>query len=99
MFVAQKSIRAGEIWTERIRKAITSSKIILLLLTPNSIDSDWVKAEAGAGWAMQKIVVPVSMLIDIRNVPIVVSQFQMRPGETEKDRSKLIDEILKLAQE
>lgn len=49
---------AGEIWLDRIRDELASAKVILLMLSPRSIDRPWVNFEAGAAWISGKAIVP-----------------------------------------
>ncbi|MEH6625562.1 MAG: TIR domain-containing protein [Motiliproteus sp.] len=53
------SIPAGTKWLDEITKAIISSKVILLLCSPNSIHRPWINFEAGCGWAKQIPVIPI----------------------------------------
>ena len=53
------SIPAGTKWLDEITKAITSSKIILLLCSANSIHRPWINFEAGCGWAKSISVIPI----------------------------------------
>ncbi|EHB5529310.1 TPA: toll/interleukin-1 receptor domain-containing protein [Vibrio cholerae] len=53
------SIPAGTKWLDEITKAITSSKIILLLCSQNSIYRPWINFEAGCGWAKSIPVIPI----------------------------------------
>ncbi|VVS91426.1 toll/interleukin-1 receptor domain-containing protein [Desulfoluna spongiiphila] len=54
-----KSIPAGTKWLDEITKAITSSKILLLLCSPDSIHRPWINFEAGCGWAKAIPVIPI----------------------------------------
>ena len=56
---ADKSIKPGEEWLSRIAVALKEAKVILFLVTPNSVRSKWVNAEAGAAWILQKTLVPI----------------------------------------
>jgi len=93
-FMSEKTIAAGDAWTEQVRRALIASKLIVIVLTPNSLESQWVMAEAGAGWALQKKVLPLRMLVDAANVPIVISQFQMRRFETETEKRQFVEEVV-----
>jgi len=53
-YMAEIHIAPGELWEADIRKAIVKAKRILLLITPNSKNSLWIAAEAGAAWALEK---------------------------------------------
>lgn len=53
-YMAEIHIAPGKLWESDIRKAIVKAKRILLLITPNSKDSLWIAAEAGAAWVLEK---------------------------------------------
>lgn len=58
-FLAEKSLAPGEDFAEKIRQAIISSREIWLLVSPSSLKSDWVLSEWGAGWILNKRIVPI----------------------------------------
>lgn len=52
VFLAESSLTAGRQWREQLRDAVQAARRALLLVTPSSIGSSWVLAEAGAfAWA------------------------------------------------
>ncbi len=56
----ETNILAGDVWLEKIRKAIRSSKVMLLLLSGRSFGRSWVHFEAGAAWLNRnKTVMPL----------------------------------------
>ena len=52
-------VYAGEIWLERIREELASSKVVILMLSPESVKRPWVNFEAGAAWLTGKVIIPV----------------------------------------
>jgi hypothetical protein len=48
VFLAESSLSTGRQWRAQVREAVRSSRSGVLLLTPASIKSTWVLAEAGA---------------------------------------------------
>jgi hypothetical protein len=58
-FLSKKSLKAGEDFADKIRTALVSSRELWLLVSPNSLDSDWVISEWGAAWALEKRIVPI----------------------------------------
>jgi len=87
-FLAEKDIRPGEEWVPRIRDALIASERILLLITPNSKDSRWVNAEAGAAWGLDKQLIPALMFVTPNEVIELIHKHQGRPvhNQTEIDR-------------
>jgi hypothetical protein len=58
----ETKILAGDVWLEKIRAAIRSAKIMLLLLSGRSFGRSWVHFEAGAAWLSRtKTVVPLCL--------------------------------------
>jgi hypothetical protein len=52
-------IYAGERWIEQIMKELAGTKVVLLMLSPTSVQRPWVNFEAGAAWTRAIIIIPV----------------------------------------
>lgn len=50
---------AGEVWLDRIKEELGSSKDVILLLSAESVRRPWVNFEAGAAWLTGKVLIPV----------------------------------------
>jgi hypothetical protein len=50
---------AGEIWLDRIREELSSAKVVVLLLSRQSVERPWVNFEAGTAFFSGKRVIPV----------------------------------------
>jgi hypothetical protein len=59
VFMAPKELSAGDDFADEIRKALVGSRELWLLVSPNSIKSEWVISEWGAAWMLQKRIVPI----------------------------------------
>jgi hypothetical protein len=59
VFISEKDLNPGEDFAEEVRNAISSSRELWLLVSPNSIKSDWVISEWGAAWVLRKKIVPI----------------------------------------
>jgi len=59
VFLSEKSIDAGAVWENRIRDALKRCNSFLILITPNSLRSEWVSTEWGAAWILGKQIFPV----------------------------------------
>lgn len=59
VFMAERSVSAGDPLTERIKQAITDSDLFLVLWSKNSTESDWVRHEVGAADGQDKVILPV----------------------------------------
>ena len=69
------SLRTGEQFTKRIQEAMAASRCVVVLWSRNSIDSNWVIAEASEGWERQ-VLAPV--LLDDCEPPMPFRQTQAR---------------------
>lgn len=50
---------AGEDFVEHIREHISDAKLVVLLITPNYLDSHFCMAELGAAWVMNSSILPI----------------------------------------
>lgn len=72
-----QSIPLGRNWVYEIVKALRNSKIMFVLLSPNSIRSNWVYFEAGFAYSNDIKVIPIGILgIDLSQVPPPMSLLQ-----------------------
>lgn len=55
----QADIAAGESISSAVRDAIVRSSAVVVLLSPNSLRSEWVQFEIGAAEALEKKIIPV----------------------------------------
>lgn len=92
-FLAEKDIAAAELWESRIRDALRSAQRILLLITPNSKDSHWVVAEAGAAWALGKQLVPALAYVDESELITPIASHQARLIQTPEQVASLVREL------
>ncbi len=51
-------IFAGEQWLDRIRDELSHAKVVILVLSPRSVQRPWVNFEAGAAWLTGKVIIP-----------------------------------------
>jgi hypothetical protein len=52
-------VYAGEIWLDRIQTELATAKVVVLMLSAESVKRPWVNFEAGAAWLTKKIIIPV----------------------------------------
>lgn len=70
-------ILPGERWRDQIEKALRQSRVLIMVLTPESIQRPWTFFELGAALADKKRIVPVlSEEVALADIPTVVRQFQ-----------------------
>lgn len=56
---SDEELEVGGNWIEEIRKGVEEAKIIMPLITPNFLESQFCLCELGAAWVNQKALVPV----------------------------------------
>lgn len=76
VFLAGKNIEAGELWEEVIRDALTSCRHFWVLLTPNSLHSQWVITEWAAAWTLHKRIVPILSRCKQEQLPKSLQSYQ-----------------------
>jgi hypothetical protein len=52
-------IHAGEKWFERITAELNAAKLVILLLSDQSVKRPWINFEAGWAWATHKTIIPL----------------------------------------
>lgn len=94
-FMSSRDISSGDLWTETIRNALVGAQELLLLITPDSVHSQWVLCEAGAGWALGKRIVPALLKVKPESLPEPIKRHQAKRIDTTESREKLAAEIAK----
>jgi hypothetical protein len=59
VFLSAKSLHPGDDFASEIRKNLISSRQLWLLISPNSLHSEWVITEWGVAWGLQKRIIPI----------------------------------------
>lgn len=75
-FLDVSDLKSGERWEPQIREALQESREVLILLTENSDSRQWVFAELGAAWALEKKIHPIMLRGDFKKLHPLISQFQ-----------------------
>jgi len=72
-----QSIPFGRNWVNETEKALTNSKIMFVLLSPNSLPSSWIYFESGYAYSKGIEVIPVGILgVDLSQIPAPISLLQ-----------------------
>ncbi|MEL7147452.1 MAG: toll/interleukin-1 receptor domain-containing protein [Bacteroidota bacterium] len=70
-------LKPGEIWFNSILKKIEQSKMVIVLLTPNSIQKPWIYYESGIGQALEQCeIVPVCIGLNVNDVQAPLGLYQ-----------------------
>jgi len=59
VFMAEKSLIPGDEFAEEIKQALWAARELWLLVSPNSLKSEWVISEWGAAWVLGRRIVPI----------------------------------------
>jgi hypothetical protein len=58
-FLSAKHLLPGQDFAEEIRKQLVASRELWLIVSPNSLKSEWVLTEWGAAWALNRKIIPI----------------------------------------
>ena len=86
IFMSEQSIQPGSDWRKDIRLKMNRSAMVMVLVTGNSLESDWVKAEMGAAWFTNKTLVPILLGVNAEQLPEVAKAYQALEWPTDKER-------------
>jgi len=79
VYYAPKSTESGKQWKEQLRDALNNCSELVVLLSQESLNSNWVMLEIGAAWARGIRVTPI--LIDkhllYEHIPDFIRDFQL----------------------
>jgi hypothetical protein len=88
-------ILPGERWQAQIEKALRQSRVLILVLSPESVQRPWTFFELGAALADGKRIVPVlSDDVDPADIPAVVRQFQFVREKSPEAAAKRVAEAV-----
>jgi ubiquitin-protein ligase len=76
VFLAERSIKAGDFWEDRIKEALKNCRSFWILITPNSLNSEWVNTEWVVAWALGKKIVPILYRCKPEDLPKRLQSYQ-----------------------
>lgn len=76
VFLAHQTISIGPRWELQVLEAAQACRLAVLLVSPQSLVSDWVRYEIGAFWGLGKHVAPVLMDVQVHQLPELIRQYQ-----------------------
>lgn len=77
-FMAPKDIEGGAPFEDNIRSALLAASELFVLLSKNSIKSEWVITEWGAAWALKKHIIPLLYGCAVEEIPERLGKLQTR---------------------
>jgi hypothetical protein len=88
-------LSAGEDWLSRLKDEVSQCDIFLVLLSPDSVNSEWILPEIGAAWALNKLIVPIVTQTGLSTeIPTVLQQSEFLEMKYLEDHPEAIDQIL-----
>jgi hypothetical protein len=75
-YLSGKNLKAGDDFAEEIREALRESAELWLLLTPQSLNSEWVISEWSAAWFLGIKIIPILHGCSREQVPERIRKFQ-----------------------
>jgi hypothetical protein len=88
------SIQSGKPWFSEIVKAVETSKAVLVLITPQSVDQRWINFEAGIGVGAGAAVIPMLACgMTKGSLGLPLNQLQARDLSDSKDISGMIKDF------
>lgn len=76
VYFARKDLRAGDAFSDEIRRALHQSQELWLLASPTSLRSEWVLTEWGAAWALSKRTIPILLRCSPTDLPARLAALQ-----------------------
>jgi hypothetical protein len=92
VFRDDRDIDGGDDIPDEILRAIGRSQEVVVLLTPQSTNRDWLKLEIGAAWGLRKRIVLILYQIDSDPLP---ATFARRKAIQLNDFDDYLDELAK----
>lgn len=78
LFMSEKDLTSGDVWDEAIRNALLGSREMAILVSLQSLTSEWVATEWGIAWALQKRITPILFRRDVKDLPDRLKQYEAR---------------------
>lgn len=76
VFMSEKKIQPSSNWEEVIRDALTSSRLLCVVASPESLESDWVKTEADSAWLLKTPILPILYHCASKDLPDKLKRIQ-----------------------
>lgn len=77
-FLAPKDLKSGDLFEDKIRDSLLTCTEVFLLVTPNSLKSEWVISEYGAAWVLKKTIVPILFRCNPEDLPSKLANRQAK---------------------
>jgi len=71
-FIAEAGIEPGQNWLEEVRRILSRSDEMVIVLSKDSIGNEWVNVEMGMAFGLHKLITPITSNLDSGKLPPVV---------------------------
>ena len=94
-----KSLGVGDPYRDEIMKQMAAARAVITILSPNSIKSDWVRAEAGRAKADGKLIPVKTADVAYADIPLPFGEMHTENvGSTELIRAAIVAQLAKPAE-
>ena len=91
-----KSLGVADLYRDEIMKQLAAARAVITIWSPNSIKSDWVRAEAGAAKADGKLIPVKTPKVDYADIPLPFGEMHTENvGSTELIRAAIVAQLAK----
>ena len=96
VFVSSEDLRGGDVWIEELRESLQYATVIILVVTPRSMNNRWVLFEAGAGFCDHRT---IPILADGVSFEMLDAPFRFLQGRlySENGLKQLVSDIAQRA--
>ena len=70
-----RSISGGDLWRETIEKNLKAAEEVIIIVSPNSMDSEWVKHEGSLAYGWEKQLFPI-LIEQVSSLPPWLEEYQ-----------------------
>ncbi len=98
--VMPEPIKAGAIWAKQLQRQIEDADVMVAVLTPAGLSSDWVLQEIGAAWGLKKPIIAVTRDGQTAKLPKPLSGLitaRISDIDEEQSQNALIDAVKQTA--
>ncbi len=93
-------LSAGEDWLSKIKNEVSQCDVFIALLSPDSINSEWILSEMGAAWALNKLIIPVITQPELfSEIPIDLGKYQPLEIKYLEEHPEAMDQIFEYYEE
>jgi hypothetical protein len=88
-----KEIGGGDRWRNELRSRIRDCREFVVLLSKRSLKSEWVRAECGAAWGLDKRITPVRIDVPVGRLPAWIEEYHSIEMEKVDDWMARVSDI------